>query len=950
MSKLGILDSSLYHFKLSKGDTMMRKRTLLWIVVMVLGLLVLPVGGRQPVYAAPPVPWADLMDPNSVTADPCPTPDPYEGATRDDYFENASTLTTAGQPGHTFDQWMDKDWMKFEAEAGVIYVIQTTNLHPVSDPSGYFADTVMTLFEDDGVTQLAENDDYDGSTNASQIRWQAPADGTYYIKIRNYNPGFFGCDVGYDVLFSEFKPLDIEKVGPGLELPFTAGQRITYTITVANNSSAIHTNVVVTDMVPVGLQYVGIVQSGILPMLRFNLGTLAPGAVEELELVFEVLSGYPEVGGNVAGVQSEIDGNVLPVQTVGPVFPYPDADGDGIPNSVECPGGTDCPDSDNDNTPDYMDNDSDGDGVPDSEEWGSANCPMDPDRPDCDTDGDGLPNYLDNDDDGDGILTENEDLDGDGDPTNDDTDGDGLPNYLDNDDDGDGISSKSECPNGSTCPDTDGDKVPDYLDDDDDGDGIPTATECPGGSTCPDVDSDGTPDYLDDDSDGDGRSDMQEAGCEDLSMDGQAEPDTCPDSLPDSDKDGVPDYLEPYNEDTDGDGKFDQYDDDDDGDGIPTSEECPNGPVCPDSDGDGDPDFLDNDSDNDGISDEDEYDGNGDGIPDDIDGDGIPDYVESNTGDTDGDGTPDYMDDDDDGDGIPTAEECPGGLACIDTDGDGVPDYLDDDDDGDGIATEDEDLDGNGDPTNDDSDGDGIPDYLESNTGDTDGDGTPDYMDDDDDGDGIPTATECPGGPVCPDTDGDGIPDYLDPDNDGDGIPDSEECPGGTDCLDTDGDGVPDYLETNIGDTDGDGHANYDDPDDDGDSLPTASEDPDEDGDPTNDDSDGDGTSNYLDNDDDNDGILTEDEYNNPADANDDFCANGDLDSDRDGIPNCQDNDVDGDGTPNYLDLDSDDDGILDKDEYDANHDSTPDDTDGDGVPDWLDPVYFVYIPVFRKR
>ena len=70
-----------------------------------------------------------------------------------------------------------------------------------------------------------------------------------------------------------------------------------------------------------------------------------------------------------------------------------------------------------------------------------------------DTDGNSIANFLDDDDDGDGILTIEEDLedidpnvdsngdgildndlDGDGDPTNDDTDGDGVPNYLDTDD------------------------------------------------------------------------------------------------------------------------------------------------------------------------------------------------------------------------------------------------------------------------------------------------------------------------------------------------------------------------------------------------------------------------------------------------------------------------------------------------------------------------------------
>jgi len=49
---------------------------------------------------------------------------------------------------------------------------------------------------------------------------------------------------------------------------------------------------------------------------------------------------------------------------------------------------------------------------------------------DDDTDEDGRPNYLDLDDDGDGILTRNEDIDGDGDPTN-DIGINGIPKYLD---------------------------------------------------------------------------------------------------------------------------------------------------------------------------------------------------------------------------------------------------------------------------------------------------------------------------------------------------------------------------------------------------------------------------------------------------------------------------------------------------------------------------------------
>jgi gliding motility-associated-like protein len=109
--------------------------------------------------------------------------------------------------------------------------------------------------------------------------------------------------------------------------------------------------------------------------------------------------------------------------------------------------------------------------------------------------------------------------------------------------------------------------------------------------------------------------------------------------------------------------------------------------------------------------------------------------------DTDGDGVPDVIEDID-GDGDPTND---------DTDGDGTPDYLDTDDDGDGVDTSDEDIDGDGDPTNDDTDGDGTPDYLDT---DDDGDGE-DTLDEDADGDGDPTNDDC---------DEDGTPNYLDTD------------------------------------------------------------------------------------------------------------------------------------------------------------------------------------------
>ncbi|MDO7173649.1 hypothetical protein [Mariniflexile sp. AS56] len=86
-------------------------------------------------------------------------------------------------------------------------------------------------------------------------------------------------------------------------------------------------------------------------------------------------------------------------------------------------------------------------------------------------------------DDNDGIAAELEDINGNGDLTDDDTDGDGIPNYLDEDDDGDNVLTKNEKPDPnsdgdlSDALDTDLDGIPNYLDDDDDGDGIKTRDE-----------------------------------------------------------------------------------------------------------------------------------------------------------------------------------------------------------------------------------------------------------------------------------------------------------------------------------------------------------------------------------------------------------------------------------------------------------------------------------------
>lgn len=113
----------------------------------------------------------------------------------------------------------------------------------------------------------------------------------------------------------------------------------------------------------------------------------------------------------------------------------------------------------------------DNDGIPANLEDDNVDGDDDPSTNPTDTDGDGVPDYLDSDDDGDNVPTANEDPD----PNNDgdlsdalDTDMDGIPNYLDTDDDNDGIITRYEDTNSDLNPANDiSDPIigPDYLND-----------------------------------------------------------------------------------------------------------------------------------------------------------------------------------------------------------------------------------------------------------------------------------------------------------------------------------------------------------------------------------------------------------------------------------------------------------------------------------------------------
>ncbi|MGE5428031.1 MAG: gliding motility-associated C-terminal domain-containing protein [Methylococcaceae bacterium] len=220
--------------------------------------------------------------------------------------------------------------------------------------------------------------------------------------------------------------------------------------------------------------------------------------------------------------------------------------------------------------------------------------------------------------------------------------------------------------------DFDHDLIPDDVDLDVDGDGIRNEMEVMAGQDylTADTDGDGLPNYKDIDSDGDGLTDNYEAQS----------------SKP---------YRAPVIYDANSNGLNDAYE------GIQSKFEI--NPIDIDSDNDNIPDFLDPDSDN-------------DGIPDLIEGDdndlnGIADHSRVGN-DADADGLDDGYDS--------VVNECnaPDNMrgsyvSMRDLDGDGLPNYRDDNDDDDAYLTKYEDLNGDGDFSNDDFDYDGTPEYLE---------------------------------------------------------------------------------------------------------------------------------------------------------------------------------------------------------------------------------------------
>ncbi|HXI04103.1 MAG TPA: MopE-related protein, partial [Candidatus Saccharimonadales bacterium] len=98
----------------------------------------------------------------------------------------------------------DEDYYSFAASAGQTYVIETMNLL-----NG--ADTKIYLYDTDGTTALAINDNRASGDLSSRLEWTAPASGTYFVKA--YQAPGYTVYGSYDFRISPLNPVDLDNDG-----------------------------------------------------------------------------------------------------------------------------------------------------------------------------------------------------------------------------------------------------------------------------------------------------------------------------------------------------------------------------------------------------------------------------------------------------------------------------------------------------------------------------------------------------------------------------------------------------------------------------------------------------------------------------------------------------------------------------------------------------------------
>lgn len=148
-----------------------------------------------------------------------PPPDAFEP---DDTQTQARPIALDEVQNRTFTHAKDIDWVRFEAQAGQVYLFRTLDL-------GERVDTILSLYNERG-EELASNDDADGL--ASVIVYSSDTDATLYLKVSIYTRQ--QVDIPYRLTATIFTPAPPDAYEPDNELtaarPIAVGEMQNRTI------------------------------------------------------------------------------------------------------------------------------------------------------------------------------------------------------------------------------------------------------------------------------------------------------------------------------------------------------------------------------------------------------------------------------------------------------------------------------------------------------------------------------------------------------------------------------------------------------------------------------------------------------------------------------------------------------------------------------------------------
>jgi uncharacterized repeat protein (TIGR01451 family) len=274
------------------------------------------------------------------------------------------------------DYWWDSHLTLLEATSGYGSMISTTGRLTWTVPASTEPVTLTKRFRAEtfavGYTALLEN------LYVGGVEWERRA---VVLDDSASNTVLPGAGLPRELVAD----LKLQKqVTPSTASP---GQTITYTIVYSNAGGDTASGVVITDRVPVAVTMPAWVNSGAIITKRmatqfvWDVEPLSPGEGGTITITAQVSDTVdaPTVFTNTAQIAATTTDNDAGNNgdDAGIAIAQKDADGDGIPDSVEGTG-----DPDGDGIPNYLDTDSDGDGIPDADEGAG------------DRDGDGIPNFL----------------------------------------------------------------------------------------------------------------------------------------------------------------------------------------------------------------------------------------------------------------------------------------------------------------------------------------------------------------------------------------------------------------------------------------------------------------------------------------------------------------------------------------------------------------------------